>query len=151
MIFERLDQWIWSLRRDKPPAMTDVAPKLALESLGRIYGASQKGLPTVEFPAKYEKALRGIAALQTENAELNQRVKENEQKIAAHSVRVAELMKAHEHGILTTTTDKLLVDFVTKVTRRVDSGYLRKEHPSIYAASLKPSESRKVKVTIQPA
>ena len=69
----------------------------------------------------------------------------------AHSVRIAELMKAHEHGILTTTTDKLLVDFVTKVTRRVDSTYLKKEHPSIYAASLKLSESRKVKVTVQPA
>lgn len=50
MIFEKLDQWIWSLRKDKPPTMTDTTPKLAMESLGRIYGASQKGLPTIEFP-----------------------------------------------------------------------------------------------------
>ena len=102
-------------------------------------------------PAKYEKSLRGIAALQDENAALDKQIKENDKRIMAHSVRIAELMKTHEHGILTTTTDKLLVDFVTKVTRRVDSGYLKKQHPSIYAAALKPSESRKVKVTIQPA
>ncbi len=151
MIFERLDQWIWSLRHDKPPTMADVKPELAMESLARIYGASQSGQPTIEFPKKYEKALRGIAALQQENAGLNKKVKENEAKIAAHSVRIAELMKTHEHGILTTTTDKLLVDFVTKTTRRVDSDYLRKEHPSVYEESLKASESRKVKVSIQPA
>lgn len=35
-------------------------------------------------------------------------------------------MKNHEHGILTTTTDKLLVDFVTEVTKRVSSDYLKK-------------------------
>ena len=151
MIFERLDQWIWSLQHDKPPAMTDVVPKLALEALGRIYGASQKGLPTIKFPSKYEKSLRGIAELQEENATLNQKIKANEARIEAYSVRIAELMKAHEHGVLTTTSDKLLVDYVTRTTRRVDSGYLKKEHPSIYEESLKASESRKIKVSVQPA
>lgn len=82
---------------------------------------------------------------------MKQKLKENEAKIDAHSVRIAELMKAHEHGVLSTTTDTLLVDFVTRVTRRVDSGYLKKEHPSIYQAALKSSESRKVKVSVQPA
>ena len=56
MIFERLDQWIWSLRHDKPPNMTEVEPKLALESLARICGPSQASLPTIEFPRKYEKS-----------------------------------------------------------------------------------------------
>lgn len=64
MIFQRLEEWIWSLEHDKPPTMADVKPALALESLARIYGASQPGLPTIEFPAKYEKALRQIALLQ---------------------------------------------------------------------------------------
>lgn len=64
MIFERLDEWIWSLENDKPPTMADVAPKLALESLARIYGASQAGLPTIEFSRKYESPLRRIAMLQ---------------------------------------------------------------------------------------
>lgn len=150
MIFEQLDQWIWSLRHDKPPNMTEVEPKLALESLARICGPSQASLPTIEFPRKYEKSLRGIATLQDENTALGQQIKDNEKKIMAHSVRIAELMKAHEHGVLTTTKDKLLVDFVTKTTRRVDSGYLKKEHPSIYAAALKASESRKVKVSVEP-
>lgn len=150
MIFERLDQWIWSLRHDKPPNMTEVEPKLALESLARICGPSQASLPTIEFPRKYEKSLRGIATLQDENTALGQQIKDNKKKIMAHSVRIAELMKAHEHGVLTTTKDKLLVDFVTKTTRRVDSGYLKKEHPSIYAAALKASESRKVKVSVEP-
>ncbi len=151
MIFERLDQWIWSLRHDKPPAMTEVDPTLALKALANICGPSQKSLPTIEFPLKYEKSLRGIVALQDENTALKQKLKENEAKIDAHSVRIAELMKAHEHGVLSTTTDTLLVDFVTRVTRRVDSGYLKKEHPSIYRAALKSSESRKVKVSVQPA
>lgn len=151
MIFERLDQWIWSLRHDKPPAMTEVDPALALKALANICGPSQKSLPTIEFPPKYEKSLRGIVALQDENTALKQKLKENEAKIDAHSVRIAELMKAHEHGVLSTTTDTLLVDFVTRVTRRVDSGYLKKEHPSIYQAALKSSESRRVKVSVQPA
>ena len=58
--------------------------------------------------------------------ELKSAIKKNEEAIKAHSVRVAELMKNHEHGILTTTTDKLLVDFVTEVTKRVSSDYLKK-------------------------
>ena len=151
MIFQRLDEWIWSLQNDKPPTMADVTPKLALSSLARIYGASQAGLPTIEFPLKYEKQLRSIANLQAENAELKAKIQLNEKEIDAHSVRIAELMKTHEHGILTTTTDKLLVDFATRRTRRVDSGYLKNEHPNIYKDALKVSESRKVKVSIQSA
>ena len=150
MIFERLDEWIWSLRHDKPPTMADVKPKLALEALARIYGTSQKGLPTIEFPMEHEKALRSIAALQKENAELNQKIISNEERIEAHSVRIAELMKEHEHGILETSTDKILVDFVTRTTRRVNSSQLKKDHPDIYRDSLNISESRKVKVSIQP-
>ena len=79
------------------------------------------------------------------------KIKENEEAIEAHSVRIAELMKTHEHGILTTTSDKLLVDFVTKKTRRVNSDYLKEEHPTVYQDALKVSESRKVKVTVIPA
>lgn len=149
IIFEKLDQWIWSLKHDKPPTMADVKPELALASLARIYGASQKGLPTIEFPKKYEKPLRRIASLQAENQELNSLIRKNEKEIEAHSVRIAELMKAHEHGVLNTTADKLLVDFVTKVTRRVNSDYLKKEHPNIYTEALRASESRKIKVTVR--
>ena len=151
MIFERLDQWIWSLKHDKAPTMSEVAPALAMESLGRIYGASQAGLPTIEFPAKYERSLRQIAELQGINSKLRSQIITNEEAITAHSVRIAELMKNHEHGVLATTKDKLLVDFVTRTTRRVNSDRLKKEHPSIYADVLNVSESRKVKVSIQPA
>lgn len=150
MIFERLDQWIWSLKHDKPPTMDDVKPSLALEALARIYGASKKGQPTIEFPKKYEKALRGIASLQQENAAMNRKIKENEGKIEAHSVRIAEVMKEHEHGILETTSDKLLVDFVTRTTKRVNSKLLQQTHPDIYTDCLNVSESRKVKVSIAP-
>ena len=38
MIFERLDEWIWDLEHDVEPTMEDIVPKLALESLARIYG-----------------------------------------------------------------------------------------------------------------
>lgn len=150
IIFEKLDQWIWSLRHDKPPTMGDIKPQLAMDALARIYGASQKGLPTIEFPMKFEPQLRKIAALQEKNAELKGIIKKNEEAIEAHSVRIAELMKQHEHGILTTTTDKLLVDYVTNTTRRVSSEYLKQNYPAIYEEARKPSGTRKVKVTIQP-
>lgn len=151
MIFERLEEWIWSLENDKPPTMQDVKPKLALESLARIYGSSQKNLPTVEFSGKYEKSLRKIAILQGELTTRNAEIKKLEKEIEAHSVRIAEAMKEHEHGILTTTSDKLLIDFVTRKTRRPDSKALKEKYSSVYDEVLKTSESRKVKVRIEPA
>jgi len=148
-IFEKLDEWIWSLKNDKPPTMADVNPQLAMESLAKIYGASKTGLPSIEFPKKFENALRCIAKLQTENSEYQQAVKKNEKEILAHSVRIAELMQEHEHGVLETTTDKLLIDFATKTTRRVNSDLLKTNHPNVYMECLKASESRKVKVRIE--
>ena len=150
IIFERLEEWIWSLENDKPPTMQDVKPKLALESLARIYGSSQKNLPTVEFSSKYEKPLRRIAMLQGELTARNAEIKKLEKEIEAHSVRIAEAMKEHEHGVLTTTGDKLLIDFVTRKTRRPDSKALKEKYPSVYDEVLKTSESRKVKVRIEP-
>lgn len=150
MIFERLDEWTWSLENDKPPTMSGVAPQLALESLARIYGTSKAGLPTIEFSGKYEPALRRIALLQGEVSRCNAEIKKYEKEIAAHSVRIAEVMKEHEHGVLETTKDKLLIDFVTKTTRRPDSKALKDKYPTVYTDVLKASESRKVKVSVQP-
>lgn len=59
-------------------------------------------------------------------------------------------MKEHEHGILETASDKLLIDFVTKTTRRADSRALKEKYPAVYADVLKSSDSRKVKVSVQP-
>ncbi len=150
MIFERLDEWIWSLEHDKPPTMADVTPKLALESLAKIYGSSQKNLPTIAFSGKYETALRKIAMLQEKVSECSAEIKKYEKEIEAHSVRIAEVMKAHEHGILETATDKLLIDFVTKTTRRPDSKALKERYPTVYSDVVKMSESRKIKVSVQP-
>ena len=149
MIFEKLDRWIWSLKHDEPPTMEDVNPKLALESLAKIYGPSVAGTPTIEFSSKYEASLRRIAQLQAELAEKNQEIKKIDKEVEAHSVRIAEIMKDHEHGVLETTRDKILIDFVTRKTSRPDSAALRKNYPSIYDEVLKTSESRKVKVNIQ--
>ena len=150
MIFERLDEWIWSLENDRPPTMADVAPKLALESLAKIYGPSQKNLPTIAFSGKYEPALRKIAMLQEKVSECSAEIKKYEKEIEAHSVRIAEVMKAHEHGILETATDKLLIDFVTKTTRRPDSKALKERYPTVYSDVVKMSESRKIKVSVRP-
>ncbi len=148
MIFERLEEWIWSLEHDKPPTMAEVAPKLALQSLARIYGSSKVGLPTVEFSHKYEPALRKIAQLQGKITDCNREIRTYEKEIEAHSVRIAEVMKEHEHGVLETTTDKLLIDFITKTTRRPDSKALKEKYSTVYADVLKASESRKVKVSV---
>ena len=150
MIFERLDEWIWSLEHDVPPTMSGVAPKLAMESLARIYGDSQAGLPTIEFSDKYEHPLRQIALLQGKIRDCDAEKKRYEKEMEAHSVRIAEVMKEHEHGILTTTTDKLLIDFVTKTTKRADTKALKTKYPNIYADVLNTSSSRKVKVSVQP-
>ena len=64
-------------------------------------------------------------------------------------MRIAEIMKEHEHGILTTTNDKLLIDFVTRKTTRPDSKVLKEKYASILPDVMKTSESRKVKVSIQ--
>ena len=150
MIFERLDEWIWSLENDKPPTMAGVAPKLALESLARIMGPSTKGLPTIEFSSKYEPSLRKIALLQGKIADCNAEIKTYEKEIEAHSVRIAEVMKNHEHGVLETTTDKLLIDFVTRTSKRPDSKALKEKYPTVYEDVLSTSQSRKVKVSVQP-
>lgn len=150
MIFEKLDEWIWSLENDKPPTMEDVAPKLALDSLARIYGSSVPSLPTVEFPTKYERTLRTIAQLQGKITEHNNEVKKLKSQIEAHSVRIAELMKNHEHGVLETTSDKILIDYVSKTSNRIDSAKLKKEYPGIHADVTKVSESRKLSVSVQP-
>ena len=146
---ERLEEWIWSLENDKPPTMSGVAPKLALESLAKIYGPSIKGLPTLEFSGKYEPALRRIAVLQDKIRECDQEKKNFEKEVEAHSVRIAEIMREHEHAVLETTGDKLLIDFVTRTTRRPDSKALKEKYPAVYSEVLKASESRKVKVTVQ--
>ncbi len=150
MIFERLDEWIWSLENDKPPTMSGVAPTLAMQSLARIYGASQPGLPTIEFPAKFEHPLRQIALLQEKIRKCDADKKQFETEVEAHSVRIAELMKNHEHGVLNTTGDKLLIDFVTKTTKRPDSKKLQTKYPGIYSDVIKETASRKVKVSVHP-
>lgn len=150
MIFERLDEWIWSLENDVPPTMADVSSSLAMKSLARIYGASNPALPTVELPMKYERQVRRIASLQGEIKRCERDIRTYEKEIEAHSVKIAELMKDHEHGILLTTKDKLLIDFVTKTTRRPDSKALKAKYPVIYGEVLNESQSRKVKVSVQP-
>lgn len=150
IIFEKLEEWIWSLKNDKPPTMSGVAPKLALESLAKIYGSSKPSLPTLEFSKKYELPLRKIAVLQARIEECKNDIKEYQKEVEAHSVRIAEIMKEHEHAVLETTKDKLLIDFVTKSSSRTDTSLLKKKYPAVYADCLNTSESRKLKVTVQP-
>lgn len=150
MIFERLDEWIWSLKNDKPPTMAGIAPKLALESLARIYDASNPALPTVELPSKCEKQLRRILHLQDQIKNCNAEIKTYEKEVQAHTARIAELMKDHEHGVLETTSDNLLIDFATKFTSRTDTTALKKNYPTVYAEVQKTSSSRSMKVSVQP-
>ena len=150
IIFTKLDEFIDSLRTNRPPDMSGVNPELAMKALARAYGNSQPGMPTIEFGKKHERGLRRIAELQADNSDLERKVRENEKEVTALSVKIAEIMGSHEHGVLETAADKLLVNFITKSSRRVDSDFLKKEHPSIYNIALKTTCSRKVKVEVQP-
>jgi len=149
IIFEKLERWIWSLENDKPPTMADVDPSLALKGLAKIYGASKGSLPTLTLPSHLENSARKIAELQASTAEHNAAIKNNEKGILAHSVRIAEIMKEHQHAVLETTEDKLLIDYVSKFTKRPSSDLLKKDHPDVYDEVLKTTESRKVKVTVR--
>lgn len=115
-----------------------------------LWGPSTKGLPTIEFSPKYEPSLRKIALLQGKIADCNAEIKTYEKEIEAHSVRIAEVMKNHEHGVLETSTDKLLIDFVTRTSKRPDSKALKEKYPTVYEEVLNTSSSRKVKVSVQP-
>ena len=105
----------------------------------------------MEFSPKYERSLRRIAQLQEKIAACGQEIKTYEKEVEAHSVRIAEVLKEHEHGVLVTAKDKLLIDFVTRTTKRPDSKALKEKYPSVYSDVLKVSESRKVKVRVEPA
>ena len=149
-IFERCDEFIKSLKLNRPPTMVDVQnPELALKALARVYGQSKAGLPTIEFSNRYEKQLRKIAEIQKRNTELREQIKINERDIDAYSVRIAEVMGEHEHGIFETPVDKFLITFASRLTRRPDSQLLKKRYPDIYNEVLKTTESRKVKVEMQ--
>lgn len=149
MIFEKLDYFIWSLVHDVPPTMKDIDTKLALESLARIYGKSDPALPTISFAGKHEAILRRMLALQSEKDDYKAAIKTIEEEMEKHSVRIEELMKKHEHGILETTTDNILIDFVTKTSTRTDTKLLKKNYPSVYEDVVSTSESRKLKISVQ--
>jgi len=149
MIFQRLSEFIERLRTDDPPTMAGVDPELALKALARVYGAGQPGQPTIEFGPKHERVLRRIAELQEHKAELDKRIRENEKEVTALSVKIIEMMGSHEHGVLETAADKLIVDFVSRSTRRVDSDLLKQSQPLIYESVLKTTQSRKLKVAVQ--
>jgi predicted phage-related endonuclease len=150
MIFIKLDEFVESLRLNKPPDMSGVNPELALKALARAYGGSKPDLPTIQFGKKQERGLRRIAELQAVNTELERKVRENEREVTAISVKIAEIMGSHEHGVLETAADKLLVSYITKSSRRVDSDLLKKNHPDIYSTSLKTTYNRKLKLEVQP-
>jgi len=150
LIFERLDYFIDSLYKNIPPTMADVDPALAMGALAKIYGKNTLSSPTIEFGKKDDRKLRKIAALQDENRKFADYIKNNEREVNALSVQIADAMKEHEHGILETTKDKLIIDYVPRSTNRVNSEKLKKDHPTVYEEVLKESISRKVKVTVEP-
>jgi len=107
-------------------------------------------LPTIELSHKYELSLRRIALLQGKIFDCKSEIKGYEKEIEAHSVRIAEIMKEHEHGVLEITNDKFLIDFVKRITRKPDSRMLKEKYPTVYTDVLKASESWKLKVSVQP-
>ena len=70
-----------------------------------------------------------------------------EKELDAHSVAIAELMAEHEHGILETTSDKILIDFVTKSRSGVDRKKLQSAYPEVYDEVKTVSKSRSLKVS----
>ncbi len=149
-MFERATAFIDCCRTDTPPVMDDVLPEVAMAGLQRIYLQSQAGLPTIEFGASHEKALRRIAQLQMENSQHDAAVRKNEKEVTALSVQIAALMEDHEHGELILPSEKIIVDYKTRITRRPDSDKLKSDYSAVYQDVLKESCSRKLKASIKP-
>jgi len=150
LIFEKLDAFIESLEVDILPDMSGVKPELAMAALARIYSASKADLPTLEFGAPQADAIRRIALLQAEIKALQEQQAENEKEVTALSVPLAEIMKTHEHGVFEEPGWRFEVDYVSRITRRPDSKALKANYPDVYAAVLKASESRKIKIKEVP-
>ena len=147
IILGKLEEWIWSLEKDKMPTMDDVEPKVALESLARIYPVSDASLPTIEFSKKFEKPLKRILTLQDEIDACNEEIKRKQEAIEAHSVRIIDAMGAHEHGVFETPTGKILIDYATKTQNRTDTKKLKNDYPDIYSELVQTTIGRKLKIT----
>ncbi len=150
MIFDQLSAFIKSLQDKIPPTMEGVVPKLALAALARIYGKSVHGVAPVEFGKKQEKPLRRIAKLQVEVSELKEIILAKEAEIDAHSVQIAEAMKEFDFGELVLEKEKLVISYKTRITKRPNSELLKTKYPAVYTDVLKASESRRLKVSIEP-
>ena len=151
LIFEKLDAFIESLELDIPPDMSNVQPDLAMAALARIYSASKADLPTLEFGAPQADAIRRIALLQAEIKALQEQQAQNEKEVTALSVPLAEIMKSHQHGVFEEPGLRFEVEYAPHVTRRPDSKALKADYPDVYAAVLKATESRKIKIKEVPA
>lgn len=146
MIFETVAAFLQSIHDNKPPSMAEVAPKLAMESLARIYGAGTLAAPTIEFGKKHERQIRRIAALQQENRELDRQIRQNEKEVMALSVQIADTMREHEHGVLETPLEQFQIDYVFSNQRRVNGEKLKKLYPVIYDEVLNPPAQRRIKI-----
>ena len=104
---EKIEEFMWRLKNDKPPEMMDIAPKLALQSLAQIFAKGNAELPLVEVPMEFEKELRELAGLQSEIAMHSSKMKGLEKDVETRVVRIAEFMKEHEHGELKTASGRL--------------------------------------------
>lgn len=147
MIFQGADEFIWSLDHDRPPKMDGSVPtKNALAALAKVYGDSLPFLPTISLPAYLSKHVLSMLTEQEHAKALKERLRECENRFEQHSVFVADVMKAHEHAILESGTDKILIDFVTKSRTGVDTKRLKQENPALYQQYAKTTKSRSMKV-----
>ncbi len=130
---------------------TRIADKTAFFLLGELVEfGNTDDIFTSPKDERTERYIRRIAELQEKSRWHTSEAKKLEEEVTKHAVRIAEVMQAHEHGLLETTSEKLLIDFVTKSTTRVDSALLKKNYETVYNDVLKKTESRKLKVSIQP-
>ena len=93
--------------------------------------------------------MRELAELQSEMSMHTSKVKGLEKEVEVRVVRIAEFMKEHEHGVLQTPSNRLVVDYVTKSRQLTDSELLKEKYPEIYEETRKTSYSRKVKVRLE--
>jgi len=149
-IIEAVYEFIESLHHKKPPTLSGVPSDLALKALGRIVAEGDKTLPTVELGAKYAKKALKIAAIHQEIAEHNSIIKEKTKEAEQLSVQICEAMRKHEEGIIDNGKEEVLLHYVTKYTKRVDTKRLQDEQPTIYEEYRRSMPSRKLKVEVKP-
>lgn len=149
-LFNEVSQFIESLENNEPPSLEDVDPELAMESLKRLYGGDST-IEEMEFNSeKYFRVFQGLEEVMKEEEALKSEYKikmgKLERRKAMFSTKICEALKRCEKGFVEKDGRRIVVTYKEQTQKRIDSGRMKNEIPSVYEKYLKPVSFRVLKL-----